>query len=375
MAIVEIEELTKRFNDVTVLNGLSLTVDAGEIVSLLGPSGCGKSTTLRCLAGLERPDGGSISINGQCVTSADTFVPPERRGIGLVFQSYALWPHMTCRENVGLALKVRRLPTAKIREQVNDALALVGLAELGDRYPSQLSGGQQQRIALARSIAAKPAVLLLDEPLSNLDTQVRERVRLDLEGLLRSLEITTVYVTHDQTEANSLSDRVIVMSHGIIEQQGTPSDLLEHPKTRFVAEFLGWSNFVPVRVRTDGRKVTLVTDQGQQICGPSVDAQRFTYGWLSFRPRDAIVSLQRSPGENCWPVKITRQVYLGDYLETHLQFGGVSIRSHNAPPLTSADEAFLSLSSERLRFFPGDSMSDRELPGIDTKEGLNHAVE
>jgi len=238
--------LEKRFPNGTVaVDHLDLDVAAGELVALLGPSGCGKTTTLRCIAGFEDPTAGTIELGG---TRIDT-LPPNRRGATMVFQGYALFPHLSVAENVGYGLRVRRVRGAAFRERVGTALGLVGLAGLGDRRPQQLSGGQQQRVALARALILEPALLLFDEPLSNLDAKLREHMRLEIRGLQQRVGITSVYVTHDQAEAMTLADRVAVMEQGKIAQLGSPREIYDEPATRFVAEFVGTANFLTGTVR------------------------------------------------------------------------------------------------------------------------------
>ncbi|MDR7481972.1 MAG: ABC transporter ATP-binding protein [Armatimonadota bacterium] len=242
---VELRGLSKRFRDHAAVVDLSLQVHRGEFFTLLGPSGCGKTTTLRMIAGLVEPDAGEILFDGTPVTRT----PPWRRNIGMVFQNYALWPHMTVFENVAFGLVERGAPRREISRRVEEALDLVGLTGAGGRLPSQLSGGQQQRVALARAVVVRPALLLLDEPLSNLDARLRVQMRAELVRLQRQLGITTVYVTHDQEEALMLSTRIAVMAQGRLVQLGTPQEVYERPADLFVADFLGGANFLPGAVR------------------------------------------------------------------------------------------------------------------------------
>src|SRR5690349_5350313 len=245
-AFLAARSIVKRFGRVTAVDGVSFEVKQGAVLTLLGPSGCGKTTTLRVVAGFERPDEGEVDIEGRTVVAParGAFVPPEKRGLGMVFQSYAIWPHMTVFQNVAYGLVARRVPAADIRRRVEQALAMVGLAGLGERPATRLSGGQQQRVALARSLVGEPRVLLLDEPLSNLDAKLRERMRVELKQLQKRLGVTTVYVTHDQTEALALSDRIIVMEAGRIVQQGDGREIYRHPRSRFVVDFVGHANLV-----------------------------------------------------------------------------------------------------------------------------------
>ena len=240
MARIELDAVSKRYGDVHAVRDFSLTIEQGELVVLLGPSGCGKTTTLRMIAGFVPVTSGRIRLGGRDVTG----LPPHRRNTGLVFQGYALFPHLTAAENIAFGLEMRGLPEAVVREKVASALRLVRLDDLGDRLPRQLSGGQQQRVALARALVIEPDVLLLDEPLSNLDAKLREEVRVEIRQLQRALGLTTVMVTHDQDEALAMADRLVVMSAGAIQQIGTQRDLYEHPRNRFVAGFVGRTNFL-----------------------------------------------------------------------------------------------------------------------------------
>ncbi|MBN7793632.1 ABC transporter ATP-binding protein [Microbacterium esteraromaticum] len=242
MTTLTISSLTKDFKSTQVLKGIDLAVESGEFISLLGPSGCGKTTLLRCIAGLESPTSGTIEIGGTDVTR----LPPEKRHLGMMFQSYALFPHMTVVENVRFGLRMAGdKPKAEQRELSHRALERVQMGHLADRHPAQLSGGQQQRVALARAIAFEPRVLLLDEPLSNLDARLREDMQIELKELHRTLGLTTIFVTHDQEEAMSLSDRVVLMNGGVIEQEGAPTDLYGAPRSSFAADFIGSANLLP----------------------------------------------------------------------------------------------------------------------------------
>ncbi len=238
MAYLQLTDISKSFSDVEVVHDINLDIEKGTLVSLLGPSGCGKTTTLRMIAGFEQPDRGSIRLDGTDITD----VPPNRRGIGMVFQAYALFPNKTVRENISFGLRMKKTPRNEIGGKVDAVLEMVRLPETADRYPHQLSGGQQQRIALARALAVEPRVLLLDEPLSALDAEVRVALRAEIRRIQSELAITTVYVTHDQEEALSISDRVVVMNKGLIEQTGQPEEIYRAPKTRFVATFIGTAN-------------------------------------------------------------------------------------------------------------------------------------
>jgi iron(III) transport system ATP-binding protein len=264
-AVLRLDGIAKRYGTETVVEDLSLSVREGEILTLLGPSGCGKTTTLRLIAGLERPDAGEVRLNGEVVSGSEAFVAPEKRGVGVVFQEFALFPHLTAAENVAFGLSDR--PEAEREARVADLLDLVGLEAQADSYPDELSGGQQQRVALARSLAPEPAILLLDEPFSNLDVDLRVKMREEVRRILKEAGVTAVSVTHDQEEALSISDRVAVMSDGNIEQVGRPERVFQHPESRFVAGFLGYASFVPGRVRGDAVETPLGPVSRDQIHG------------------------------------------------------------------------------------------------------------
>ncbi len=247
MSRLELTNLTKRFGVQTAVDGLDLAVESGMLVSLLGPSGCGKTTTLRLVSGFAVPDGGSIHVAGRQISSATGVVPPERRDMSMIFQSYALWPHLTVAENVAYGLKLRRLPRADIEQRVHAMLETMQLLPYKTRYPAELSGGQQQRVGLARALVVEPKILLLDEPLSNLDANLREEMRHEIRRLHDRFHYTTIYVTHDQSEAMTTSDLIAVMRNGKIEQSGSPEDIYERPETEFVARFVGSTNILSGR--------------------------------------------------------------------------------------------------------------------------------
>ena len=272
-ANVKVSALVKRFGAVAAVDGIDFEVQTGHFFTLLGPSGCGKTTTLRMIAGLERPDGGEIRVGDKVVSAPGrgVFVPPERRDMGMVFQSYAVWPHMTVFENVAFPLQERKVPRPQVRERVMATLELVGLGGLAQRPAPALSGGQQQRVALARALVCNPQVLLLDEPLSNLDARLREQMRAEIRTMQLRLGITTIFVTHDQIEAMTLSDRVAVMNAGRIEQIGPPREVYERPSTRYVMDFIGNVNHLPakivsaagtLRARVGGHDVALPSPEG-----------------------------------------------------------------------------------------------------------------
>src|SRR6266498_3526509 len=267
MPEIHVEQLVKTFADQRALDRVSFSVEEGELFTLLGPSGCGKSTTLLSLAGFQSPDEGRIAVAGTTFFDAGgrVNIPAERRNLGIVFQSYAVWPHMTVFENLAFPLKVRRVAKQEIRTRVGDVLELVEMGEYARRYPHQLSGGQQQRVALARALVYSPEVLLLDEPFSNLDAKLRERARAWVKELQRSLGLTTVFVTHDQDEALSMSDRVLVMRDGQVQQLGTPEEIYRRPANRFVAEFVGQVNLISGTVAAAEHGRALVELSGRRI--------------------------------------------------------------------------------------------------------------
>ena len=282
MSELELRRIRKTFGRVVAVAGMDLTVNPAEFVGLLGPSGCGKTTTLRMIAGFERPDSGEVVIKNRAVTD----LPPHRRDIGIVFQNYALFPHMTVFQNVAYGLRVRGVAKDRIAREVADALKLVHMEDLRDRYPSQLSGGQRQRVALARAVVIRPTILLFDEPLTNLDAKLRGEMRSELRRLQRRLGIATIFVTHDQEEALSMADRIVVMSDGRVEQIGTPEEIYDRPRTRFVAEFIGSCNFLQgqvvsvdrghVRLKVGEMELAVVVDGTAPAPG--------TRGTLSVRP-------------------------------------------------------------------------------------------
>lgn len=329
---ISVQNLVKRFDVHTVVHGISFEVARGEFVSLLGPSGCGKTTTLRCIAGLEDANAGIIRI-GDTIVSApdeDVLVPVHERQIGMVFQSYAIWPHMTVADNVGFPLSVRKLPAADVSRQVEEALAIVGLTALKDRHPSQLSGGQQQRVALARAIVGRPKVLLFDEPLSNLDAKLREGTRTEIRRLQRELGVAAVYVTHDQEEALSMSDRVIVMDKGKIEQVGTPKELYRSPVNHFVADFVGRASFIDVS-RGESANGWKTPDGTFLDVTDAVANGRGSYQAM-LRPEDIeIVDGNSQPADrgHSLPGTISESHYLGAYTEYVIDAAGAKVKVHS----------------------------------------------
>jgi iron(III) transport system ATP-binding protein len=305
--------VTCRFGSVAAVDRLSLTLEAGEFVSLLGPSGCGKTTTLRMIAGFLDPTEGTIAMDGEVISSPGSSLPPEKRSMSMIFQSYAIWPNMTVAENVGFGLEVRRRPRAEVRERVARILDVVHMSHLRDRYPAELSGGQQQRVALARAIVVQPAVLLLDEPLSNLDANLREEMRYEIRRLHDEFHITTVYVTHDQAEAMVTSDRIAVMNQGRIEQVDGPRALYARPRTRFVAGFIGRTNFLDGEVRSDEVVFDRFAIKRALFAEPAALA-----GTVSFSLRPQSIHLHRArpavaEGTCLVAGRVVQRAYLGEH--------------------------------------------------------------
>ena len=311
MSFLVLEGVQKRFGPSVAVEDFNLSAERGEFVSFLGPSGCGKTTTLRMIAGFEQPTRGAISIGGTDIT----YRPPNRRNVGMVFQSYALFPNMTVADNVGFGLRVRKRPKDQIRKRVGELLELINLPDKGGRYPYQLSGGQQQRVALARALAIEPEVLLLDEPLSALDAKIRVALRKEIRSIQRQLGITTVYVTHDQEEAMSLSDRVVVMSDGRVEQIGPPPEIYNFPATPFVASFVGTLNLLPASVVDAG--AGRVSVAGQEIRG-SKPATTGLQGGVTVALRPEAVELGEGGGENRLRGSVEDVSFLGSIVRTRI---------------------------------------------------------
>ena len=312
---VTIEGLSLAYDVTDVLKGIDLRIDAGELFTFLGPSGSGKSTLLRCVAGFGPRPRGRILIGDHDVTH----LPPWRRNVGMVFQSYALWPHMTVYRNVAFGLEERRVPSAEIPNRVAAALDMVGLRELADRRPSQLSGGQQQRVAVARTIIVEPRVLLLDEPLSNLDANLRIQMRREILDLQRKLKLTTIFVTHDQEEANTISDRIAVLDDGILQQVGSPMDLYDRPINRFVADFLGTANLLEGRVEATSGGVRFVA-AGGIVLPLSGEGHGSGDGRTAmFRPQDASISAAHAAaGATAFAGHVSHREFLG---QSHPLYG------------------------------------------------------
>jgi putative spermidine/putrescine transport system ATP-binding protein len=332
MTFLDLIGVQKRFGATTAVEDFNLEAERGEFVSFLGPSGCGKTTTLRMIAGFEQPSAGKITIDGQDIT----YRPPNRRNVGMVFQSYALFPNLTVAGNIGFGMKVRKRSKADITKRVGELLDLIHLEGRGDRYPYQLSGGQQQRVALARALAIEPQVLLLDEPLSALDAKIRIVLRKEIRAIQRQLGITTVYVTHDQEEALSLSDRVVVMSEGRIEQIGAPADIYNFPATPFVASFVGTLNLLAVKVvdASTGR----ISIEGQEVrAAKPVDAAS-SGGTVTVAIRPESIEFGEGGGSNRLTGTVEDVSFLGSIVRSRVRLGGsettVSLDTFNDPNVT-----------------------------------------
>jgi iron(III) transport system ATP-binding protein len=339
---VTVDNLVKKFGEVVAVDHVSFEATEGSILTLLGPSGCGKTTILRCIAGLEVPDNGSIYFDGLLVASEKISLPPERRNVGMVFQSYAVWPHMTVYDNIAYPLKIRKMSRSEIKNRVTAILNVVRLAGLEDRYPSQLSGGQQQRVALARALVYDPKVLLLDEPLSNLDAKLREGMRLELKEIQKKLGVTTIYVTHDQIEAIVLSDKIVILDKGRIQQIGTPKELYESPANKFVADFIGFSNLIEgkiVSIDEKSRLTAVDTQIGRLICYTTLNLREGDSVLVAIRPENITF------GGEGYKAKIVSTAFIGDALVCWLKVSDIilSAKVHTSLNLSCGDEVCIQL--------------------------------
>ena len=316
MATVTIRKVTKSFGSHVILQEFDECFRDGEFVTLLGPSGCGKTTMLRMIAGFEKPTSGELYIDDQLMSGGKTFVPPEKRGIGMVFQSYAVWPHMSVFDNVAYPLTLQKTPKAVLREKVERALDIVHLSQYAQRLPNQLSGGQQQRVALARALVAEPRLLLLDEPLSNLDAKLRESMRFEIKEIQKRLGITVVYVTHDQTEAMAMSDRIFLINRGVVQQSGTPEEIYNRPVNQFVADFLGKVDFF--RGQAEEGRIVFPEMGGQSI---AYAGERRGAVEVAIRPENLYFS-EEGPLEGV----LETAYYLGDVLDCRVRVGKTLVR-------------------------------------------------
>ena len=323
MAQVKIENVIKKFGDVTAVNSFSVDIKDGEFISILGPSGCGKTTMLRMVAGFERATSGNIFIGDKLVSSSDskTFIPPEKRDIGMVFQSYAVWPHMTVFDNIAYPLKIKKQSKEQIKKRVDEVLEMVHLTPYTARYPHQLSGGQQQRVALGRALVAEPDLLLLDEPLSNLDAKLRESMRFEIKALQEKTGVTVIYVTHDQAEAMAMSDRIVVMNSGVIQQIDRPIKIYEQPANQVVADFIGLVNFIGAKISGNTATIHDIDFNIANEAGISGEAI------AAVRPEN--VEIHKTKTENRIEGTLLHKVYLGDSVDYRVHIAGEEIRVIN----------------------------------------------
>jgi len=349
LASVELRELTKRFGSLTVVDNVSLRIDHGQLICLLGPSGCGKTTTLRLIAGFLEPSAGEIRVGDRLVSSAPKTLPPEQRNMSMIFQSYALWPHMTVAENITYGLRLRKMDRTTIDKKLKAILATTKLEPLAQRYPGELSGGQQQRVALARALVVEPQTLLLDEPLSNLDANLREEMRFEIRRLHDEYRYTTVYVTHDQSEAMTTADLIAVMNGGKIDQLGTPEEIYDRPQSEFVARFIGSSNVINGLARDENH--VLFCGATLRVVGARLSANQNVA--VAIRQHDVQISTAMPPAsDNTVKAVVRRQVFLGasrDYMvETS---DGTTLRAVTSPQsvISSGTEVWLTLPAERCR--------------------------
>ena len=361
MRVLKVESLCTEYPNergeiVRAAQDVSFEVPEGKLFTLLGPSGCGKTTTLRSIAGLERPRSGEISVAGRIVYSGSrgVFVAPNRRGFGMVFQSYAIWPHMNVFQNAAFPLEVgaRRLSGKEIRGKVMRVLSAVQLEAFADREATKLSGGQQQRLALARALVMEPELLLLDEPLSNLDAKLRELMRFELKRLQRELGITTVYVTHDQSEALALSHSIAVMNEGRIQQIGPPRDIYERPRSRFVADFVGTTNFLDGTVLARGPDTATFrvrTEIGELEVRSGEELHPGERVLVSVRPEDVDLAEARPEGANVWQARVDQKVFLGEFVDFQVKLGDRILLSRRHPSLRTpiGDAIYVKLDPEK----------------------------
>ena len=357
MSSVELKSIVKKYGEVTAVASIDLSVESGEFVTLLGPSGCGKTTTLRMVAGFIRPTSGTLSIGDVDMTG----VPPHQRTVGLVFQNYALFPHMTVRKNVEFGLKMQKVLTSERGPRVQEALELVQLEALGERMPGELSGGQQQRVALARALVIRPDVLLLDEPFGALDKQLRDHMRVELRELQQKLKISTLFVTHDQDEALSMSDRIVVMSEGEVSQVGKPTEIYEKPQTRFVADFIGRSNILLGNLENKGKTIN-----AEGLTLPNKENVTSGSEGVSVMIRPECVKITKSESKATSPSadvkgKITASIYLGSIVQYSVQIiDGPNLvvtqnntGSEDLKNLTVGDDVDVSFPDSAVYILPG----------------------
>lgn len=358
MAILKVKNLSKNFGKVKAVQEVNFEATEGKVLSLLGPSGCGKTTTLRCIAGFENPDQGEIYLDNRNITP----FPPEKRGIGMVFQNYALWPHMTVYGNLAFGLQIRKVPKPEIDKRIKKVLSMVQLEGYENRYPRQMSGGQQQRIAMARALVFEPEIMLLDEPLSNLDAQLREEMRFEFTELQRKLGITAIYVTHDQAEALVISDKIVILNQGKIVQSGSPKEIYSNPINKFVAGFIAVSSFINGSVDSfieDKKKVVVKTNDGLVICGFN---NSFDIGQeVSVAMRMNVIKFIQDENKsdkntvNIFKGKIIQSSYLGNIIDYKIKVGNWEVR-------TNSDAKYNFKVGEEVTFYlsPEDIIVTRE---------------
>ncbi len=348
-AFLSIRDLHVSYGDIDAVRGITFDVRKGEMVTLLGPSGCGKTTTLRCIAGLEDPQCGTISLEGEILTRqpGSILIAPEKRFLAMVFQSYAIWPHMNVFENVAYGLRARGIDGSEIRRRVRDVLDIVGLTNMEARPATQLSGGQQQRVALARAIVLEPKILLLDEPLSNLDAKLRETTRAELRELQQRLGITAVYVTHDQTEAMALSDRLIVFRNGAVEQEGTPLDVYFNPQTAFVADFMGLANLLDGKcVQKELEALEVDTSIGRIRCAGTDVIRVGDPVIVCLRPERIQLSLSPGDGDG-FEGRVVRRAHLGEMVDYTVRVNEQNLRVRTMPGAEWPQDKVVRLSLDR----------------------------
>jgi spermidine/putrescine ABC transporter ATP-binding subunit len=357
MIDVELIQLTKKFKDIVAVDDVSLEIEQGEFFFLLGPSGCGKTTTLRIIGGLEDPNGGVVKIKGENVTAK----PPEARDTATVFQSWALFPHKTIFDNLAFGLKMRKKPKNEINEKVHQYLELVNLAGFGDRFPAQLSGGQKQRVALARALVVEPAVLLLDEPLSALDLKLRQQMRFEIKRIQKSINITTIFVTHDQTEALAMADRIVVMNEGKVVQIGSPHDIYYHPNSKFTSEFIGETNFLEGIVQHSEKQNVIVNLSPEATLKAFSTTNEIHSGKVLVGVRPEHIRLKREQPQttnNVLEGRLIDMTFMGATLRFHIEFGDkiIAVDSVGSPERTAkynaSEKVFLEIEPQNCLVLP-----------------------
>ncbi len=346
---LRLERIGRNFGEQAALSELSLTIRGGEFIALLGPSGCGKSTALNCLAGLLPLSSGSIWLDDRRIDG----LPPEQRGFGMVFQNYALFPHMTVRDNVAFGLKMRKTPKAQLRPRVDEVMRLVRLEDQANKLPSQLSGGQQQRVAIARAIVYEPPLVLMDEPLSNLDAQLRLAMRIEIRRLHQSLHLTTIYVTHDQEEALSMADRLVVLRDGVVQQIGTPDEVYAHPANRYVAGFMGYRNMLTFDVASVSSGTAVLAAEDVRLTGQTFGPLETKRAVAAIRPEDIVVD---GPPPNRIEVTVEVVEYHGREMLVQARMpGGEALYFRTEKRLAPGDKTTVAVAAERVLVYPSDA--------------------